>query len=142
VVSGGTLRALRRARGWDVPEAVRQLRHAAHPEVLPVHLDQMIRAWERGTTPRERYWLLLLKILPELRDANGAGPEPDPADVLDHARHAPGRAEIAALATAAARSGKTELAALADGLMMLQRQVDDARQRLEHLLAEQEASGE
>jgi hypothetical protein len=132
VVNGGTFRAFRQARGWDVPEAVRHLRRAC-TEQLPPNLDQTWRSWERGTRPRERYWLLLLKILPELRDANGTGP--GPADVLERARHAPDRTDLAAMQAAAQRSGKTELVALADGLMNLQRQVDETRQRLEQLLA-------
>jgi len=62
-INGGTLRAWRRARGWDVSEVARQLRHAAREAgvdvAAPAGLVRMIYAWERGDhEPSERYELL------------------------------------------------------------------------------------
>lgn len=54
-MTGGELRALRRARGWTVKRLVHEFRQAAD-EALPRSLDQMVRAWEAGRyTPREEY---------------------------------------------------------------------------------------
>ena len=51
-IDGGTLRAWRRSRGWDVPEVARQLRRAARDAgvdiAAPAGLVRMIYAWERG----------------------------------------------------------------------------------------------
>src|SRR5260370_15899898 len=62
-IDGGMLRAWRRARGWDVPEVARQLRHAAREAggdvAAPAGLVRMIYAWERGDHElSERYELL------------------------------------------------------------------------------------
>jgi transcriptional regulator with XRE-family HTH domain len=60
VTDGRTLREWRRARGWDVPQLARQLRHASK-EPVAAHdgLVRMIRSWERGThSLSERYELL------------------------------------------------------------------------------------
>jgi hypothetical protein len=35
-IDGGTLRAWRRSRGWDVPEVARQLRYAARESAIHV----------------------------------------------------------------------------------------------------------
>jgi tetratricopeptide (TPR) repeat protein len=59
-IDGRTLREWRRARGWDVPQLARQLRHAA-TEPIAAHdgLVRMIRSWERGAHAlSERYELL------------------------------------------------------------------------------------
>jgi hypothetical protein len=73
-ISGETLRAWRRSRGWDVPETARQLRRAAENDPLPVHdaLVRMIYRWERLGLRTERYELLYRRL--------GAGaPQPDTA---------------------------------------------------------------
>src|SRR5260370_25043708 len=62
-IDGGTLRAWRRSRGWDVPEVARQLRRAARDAgvdiAAPAGLIRMIYAWERGDHElSERYELL------------------------------------------------------------------------------------
>jgi hypothetical protein len=63
-ISGETLRAWRRARGWDVPETARQLRRAAGNDPLPVHdaLVRMIYRWERLGLRTERYELLYRRL--------------------------------------------------------------------------------
>lgn len=69
-IDGGTLRAWRRTRGWDVPELARRLCRAAR-EPIAAHegLVRMIRGWERGNHElSERYELLYsaaLEIAPE-----------------------------------------------------------------------------
>ena len=35
-IDGGTLRAWRRSRGWDVPEVARQLRYAARESAIHI----------------------------------------------------------------------------------------------------------
>ena len=65
-IDGGTLRAWRRSRGWDVPEVARQLRYAARESAVHVAahagLIRMIYAWERGDHAlSERYELLYRK---------------------------------------------------------------------------------
>jgi hypothetical protein len=62
-ISGATLRAWRRSRGWDVPEMARQLRRAARDtgQTAAAHegLVRMIRDWEHDTHQlTERYELL------------------------------------------------------------------------------------
>jgi tetratricopeptide (TPR) repeat protein len=63
-LDGGTLREWRRARGWDVPEMARRLRHAARGRVAAHDgLIRMIYAWERGDHAiSERYELLYRKL--------------------------------------------------------------------------------
>lgn len=59
-IDGRMLREWRRARGWDVPQLARQLRHASQ-EPVAAHdgLVRMIRSWERGAHAlSERYELL------------------------------------------------------------------------------------
>lgn len=83
-IDGGTLRAWRRSRGWDVPEVAQQLRRAARASGIPVAasagLIRMIYAWERGDHDlSERYELLYaaaLGIPPEqLRSGPGEAGE-------------------------------------------------------------------
>jgi transcriptional regulator with XRE-family HTH domain len=64
-IDGGTLRAWRRSRGWDVPEMARQLRRAARGPVADHDgLIRMIRDWERGRHKlTERYELLYAAAL-------------------------------------------------------------------------------
>jgi hypothetical protein len=82
VIDGGTLRAWRRSRGWDVPEVARQLRYAARDSVVHVAahegLIRMIYAWERGDHDlSERYELLYRKVgFPD--PAGGDELEPQP----------------------------------------------------------------
>jgi hypothetical protein len=63
-ISGETLRAWRRSRGWDVPEMARQLRKAASNDPMPAHdaLVRMIYRWERLGLKTERYELLYRKL--------------------------------------------------------------------------------
>ena len=63
-ISGETLRAWRRSRGWDVPGLARQLRKAAGNDPVPVHdaLVRMIYRWERLGLRTERYELLYLRL--------------------------------------------------------------------------------
>ncbi len=63
-ISGETLRAWRRSRGWDVPELARQFRKAAGNDQLPVHdaLVRMIYRWERLGLRTERYELLYRRL--------------------------------------------------------------------------------
>jgi hypothetical protein len=65
-IDGETLRALRRSRGWDVPETARQLRRAAGDQHMPAHdsLIRQIRRWERPGTHElsERYEHLYRRI--------------------------------------------------------------------------------
>lgn len=92
-ISGGTLRAWRRSRGWDVPELSRQLRKAAGNDPVPVHdaLVRMIYRWERVGLRTERYELLYLRLgldeaeaMPPGEVAAGAA---DAADAADEARN-------------------------------------------------------
>jgi transcriptional regulator with XRE-family HTH domain len=105
VISGGELRAWRRARGWDVPELARQLRRAsAEPLPKPESLEQMIRAWERGNfRPSERYRLLLAKLFPgKVIDGDPAAGLAALAGQLETRLDAmPGPAQISALEAAA-----------------------------------------
>ena len=129
---GAYLRALRKARGWDVPRLAHEFRQAAD-EPLPASLDQMIRAWESGRfTPSERYEFLYRKVFGNH----------EPADVLESAARPPGRAEIAGMQAAALRSGRTDLVRLADGLMSLQRQIDTLAASLERALRDEAAGDE
>ncbi|HEX6520960.1 MAG TPA: tetratricopeptide repeat protein [Streptosporangiaceae bacterium] len=62
-IDGETLRAWRRARGWDVPKMAQELRRAARETgqqiAAPSGLVRMIYAWERGDHRlTERYELL------------------------------------------------------------------------------------
>ena len=92
-ISGETLRAWRRSRGWDVPELARQLRKAAGNDPLPVHdaLVRMIYRWERVGLRTERYELLYLRLGLDEAEAvppgevavRGRGPEG--ADAADEA---------------------------------------------------------
>ena len=73
-IDGGTLRAWRRSRGWDVPEVARQLRYAARESAIHVAahagLIRMIYAWERGDHDlSERYELLSAKPASPTRQA-------------------------------------------------------------------------
>jgi hypothetical protein len=82
-IDGGTLRAWRRSRGWDVPALAREMRKAAGDDPLPVHdaLVRMIRRWEReglNTSRAERYELLYVAVLgvtPERLASRPAQPE-------------------------------------------------------------------
>src|SRR5580692_1758048 len=76
---GPTLRAWRRARGWDVPETARQLRSAARSLRQPVAehggLVRMVYSWERGDHDvSERYALLYAKALGVSPDDLASGP--------------------------------------------------------------------
>src|SRR5260370_34340350 len=66
-IDGGMLRAWRRARGWDVPEVARQLRHAAREAgvhvAAPAGLVRMIYAWERGDHELSARYELLYRAL-------------------------------------------------------------------------------
>ncbi len=65
-VDGGTLRAWRRSRGWDVPEMARRLRRTAGGDPMPAHdsLVRQIRGWERGDHQlSERHELLYARAL-------------------------------------------------------------------------------
>lgn len=77
-VDGGTLRAWRRSRGWDVPEMARQLRHAAGSDPMPAHdsLVRMLRGWEAGRhAAGERYELLYAAALGISPEQIHGGPE-------------------------------------------------------------------
>lgn len=130
------LRALRVSRHWDLDRMARELRRAADEPVAAHHaLVRMIRTWEDGEhAPRERYLLLYRRVFPGEWPANG--PAPDPAAVLERARQAPGRAELAAMQLAAFRSGRMDLVAFADKLLALQRQVDELAEDLKRSLGE------
>jgi hypothetical protein len=86
-IDGGTLRAWRRSRGWDVPEVARQLRHAARESAVHIAahagLIRMIYAWERGDHElSERYELLYRKVgfpAPAANDEPGSQPGSLPA---------------------------------------------------------------
>ena len=134
------LRALRVSRSWDIDRMARELRRAADEPVAAHHaLVRMIRTWEDGEhAPRERYLLLYRRVFPGEWPVNGAAPDlpPDPAAVLERARQAPGRAELAALQLAAFRSGRLDLVAFADKLLALQRQVDGLAEELKRSLGE------
>jgi hypothetical protein len=82
---GRTLREWRRARGWDVPQLARQLRHASR-EPVAAHdgLVRMIRSWERGTHAlSERYELLYRSLgfegTADAAAQRRASPHPPPA---------------------------------------------------------------
>ena len=85
---GPTLRAWRRARGWDVPEMARQLRGAARELRQPVAehggLVRMVHSWERGDHDvSERYSLLYAKALGVSPDDLASGPvKPGVSSVL------------------------------------------------------------
>lgn len=79
---GRTLREWRRARGWDVPQLARQLRHVSQ-EPVAAHdgLVRMIRSWERGTHAlSERYELLYRSL-----GFEGAADMPAPRRMPPHA---------------------------------------------------------
>src|SRR6266699_6968317 len=91
-MDGGTLRAWRRSRGWDVPEVARQLRRAAREAgvdiAAPSGLTRMIYAWERGDHElSERYELLYraLGLGASRRPAQQPGGAP-PAGALPRSR--------------------------------------------------------
>jgi hypothetical protein len=85
---GPTLRAWRRARGWDAPEMARQLRGAAREVRQPVAehggLVRMVYSWERGDHDvSERYALLYAQALSVSPDDLASGPvEPGVSSVL------------------------------------------------------------
>jgi tetratricopeptide (TPR) repeat protein len=81
---GVTLRAWRRARGWDAPEMARRLRAAAResgqPAASHAGLVRMVYAWERGAHAlTERYALLYSRALGTGPDELARGPLPSPA---------------------------------------------------------------
>lgn len=138
VGTGGELRAWRRSRRLTVRELATAFRRASGQR-LPAALDQMIRSWERGDhAPSEMYEHLYAAAgYPGPASTNGTAPhDDDPGAALERARHAPGRAGLTALQVAALRAGRDDVAELAETLLLLQRQVDAARERLEELLGE------
>src|SRR6266568_2643512 len=82
-MDGGTLRAWRRSRGWDVPEVARQLRRAAREAgvdiAAPSGLTRMIYAWERGDHELSERYELLYRAL-----GLGASQQPGGAPPADH----------------------------------------------------------
>ena len=82
-MDGGTLRAWRRSRGWDVPEVARQLRRAAREAgvdiAAPSGLTRMIYAWERGDHELSERYELLYRAL-----GLGASQQPGDAPPADH----------------------------------------------------------
>jgi hypothetical protein len=84
-IDGGTLRAWRRCRGWDVPKTAQELRRTAREMGVPVAsltgLIQMIYAWERGDHKlTERYELLYREL--GFRSEQFSSPVPDLAEIL------------------------------------------------------------
>jgi transcriptional regulator with XRE-family HTH domain len=78
-IDGGTLRAWRTSRGWDVPQMERQLRDAARKMGVPIASDQglkrMIYSWERNAhTITERYRRLYAAALGVVPDQLPDGP--------------------------------------------------------------------
>jgi hypothetical protein len=67
-VDGAKLRRWRLSRRWDVSRLAREFIAAADEPLATVRgLKHMIYAWERGDRrPSERYWLLYLRVFPEL----------------------------------------------------------------------------
>ena len=100
-INGETLRAWRRARGWDVAEMARQLRRAsAEPVAAHAGLVRMIRSWEDGShAMSERYELLYLRIFPG--GANGTELRAIAGEVLRAAADLPGADQVAAMEAAA-----------------------------------------
>ncbi|MCK9871368.1 DNA-binding protein [Nocardiopsis dassonvillei] len=73
------LREARRARGWDVARLARELRRAGGRDASATaqSLVRMIRDWEKGTyRPRERYRLLLARLLEVDLDHQEGAPAP------------------------------------------------------------------
>ena len=86
-ISGETLRAWRRSRGWDVAKTAQQLRQAAGDAPMPVHdaLVRMIYRWERGKHAlSERYELLYLKAgFPDSVGNDEPGSQPGSLPAVD-----------------------------------------------------------
>ena len=129
-----TLRSLRESRDLTRRQLATLLRKAAG-EPLARELTRMIWAWETGRhEPSELHLRVYRRVFPELPAPD---PAPDPGAVLDRARRAPPAETLTALRDAALRSGKPELMTMAETMITLQQQVDEARQRLEGLLAQE-----
>jgi len=111
-IDGGTLRAWRRSRGWDVADMARQLRHASgEPVAAHDGLVRMIRSWEDGSHAiSERYELLYLRIFPD-EPVNGTELRTLAGEVRARAAGLPGPGQVAELeAGALARRPQDEAA--------------------------------
>jgi tetratricopeptide (TPR) repeat protein len=119
-ISGETLRAWRRGRGWDVPELARQLRRAAGHDPLAAHdaLVRMIYRWERVGLRTERYELLYRRLgLAEAEPARPAGAEAGSGGTRDAGAEREARNVLAWIAgTNASDDAITEIARAASYL--------------------------
>jgi hypothetical protein len=142
-IDGGTLRAWRRSRGWDVADMARQLRRAA-AEPVAAHdgLVRMIRSWEDGSHEiSERYELLYLRVFPG-EHVNGTGLRALAGEVRARAAALPGPDRVAALeAGALARHPRDEAAVRALAAETLE-QVRRAGELLGRLAALLEGGGD
>jgi transcriptional regulator with XRE-family HTH domain len=139
---GGTLRTLRISRGWSVRRMARELRDAADEPVATLDgLMHMINAWERNARPpSEMYWLLYVRVFPQLANATAPAPVTEVGQALQLAAQLPGPVEIDALEATALRSvpggAQAEIRELATALRDIQRQVAAISQRLAELSGE------
>lgn len=118
----------------DLAVAIREAaKEAGKPVAVHDALVRMIRTWEDGThAPSKRYRLLIRRVLPEWKPANGTAlHNPGPAAILDRARRIPGPAEIDALEASKARDEKA--AALFARMREMERQLAALREVAEEL---------
>jgi hypothetical protein len=99
-VDGAKLRRWRLSRRWDVSRLAREFIAAADEPLATVRgLKHMIYAWERGDRrPSERYWLLYLRVFPELATGETS------IGVLDEPEDQPSTVEINTSVTTASNS--------------------------------------
>jgi hypothetical protein len=132
-VDGAKLRRWRLSRRWDVSRLAREFIAAADEPLATVRgLKHMIYAWERGDRrPSERYWLLYLRVFPELATGQtsiGGLDEPE-----DHPR----TAEVDAAQTAASSSPRStdpqDIRTLAATVRALEQRIAGLSRRVDEL---------
>jgi hypothetical protein len=132
-VDGAKLRRWRLSRRWDVSRLAREFIAAADEPLATVRgLKHMIYAWERGDRrPSERYWLLYLRVFPEL--ATGQTSIGGPDEPEDHPR----TAEIDAAQTAASSSPRStdpqDIRTLAATVRALEQRIAGLSRRVDEL---------
>jgi hypothetical protein len=138
-VDGAKLRRWRLSRRWDVSRLAREFIAAAdEPLATARGLKHMIYAWERGDRrPSERYWLLYLRVFPELAPGEtsiGSFNEPDDQ---------PGTAEINPSATAASSSPHDaepqDISALVATVRALEQRIAGLSRRVDELSRDEHA---
>jgi hypothetical protein len=138
-VDGAKLRRWRLSRRWDVSRLAREFIAAADEPLATVRgLKHMIYAWERGDRrPSERYWLLYLRVFPELAvgETSIAG--------LDEHEDQPSTAEINPSATVASSSPfdaePQDIGALVATVRALEQRIAGLSRRVDELSRDEHA---